>query len=312
VISTTPKNRARIRTIAKIADRYDLADDKAALPREERVHRTKATTSMNRYLPDEVRDQLYRAYAGTRLGAQELEAEILDDLGTFFSRSWFGWREESTTWRKMRAWDLAGTPPGPANEDPDWTVGARVAYDPTPQNFTLPDGTVIRAGRFVIEDVIRLRDTPAQVEQAVMDASRMDGPNVNVVIEREPGQSGKSQLAHFTQMLSGIALVSEFSPTGPKRVRAQLVSGPAQQGRVEVVRASWNMALLDELEEYTGDEKVDHHDDQVDALSMAFAALEGRGGLARAVTPQGQLPGRDALLRRTVGTRPGGGLGGMR
>lgn len=301
VITTTPKNRAKIRELVKIGEAYMALPEaeRALLPRGQRVHLVRATTTDNRYLPPEVRDQLYATYAGTRLGAQELEAQILDDLGTFFSRAWFGWLDAPTMLpRKVRSWDLAGTPPGPANEDPDWTAGGLVAYDPTPQPWTLADGTVILAGRFVIEDVIRLRDSPAQVEQAVVDAARRDGPTVGVVLEREPGQSGKAQIAHFQQALQGIALVSEYSPSGPKAVRAQLVSGAAQQGRVDIVRGPWNVAMLDEMEEFTGDPKLDAHDDQIDMLSQAFAVLEGRGGLASASVPQGQLPSREATLHR--------------
>lgn len=301
VITTTPKSRAKVKELYKAGERYMALSpgERELLERDERVHFIVATTEDNKYLPAEVRAALYKRYAGTRLGAQELEAKILDDLGTFFVSAWFGWLDAPTMLpRKVRSWDLAGTPPGPANDDPDWTVGALIAYDPSPMPFTLADGTVIHAGRFVIEDVIRMRDSPAQVEQAVVDAARRDGPIVKVVIEREPGQSGKSQVAHFQQALGGIALVDEFSPSGPKAVRAQLVSGAAQQGRVEIVRAPWNQALLDELEEFTGDDKLDAHDDQVDALSQGFAALEGRGGLASAQAPQGQLPDRSALLRR--------------
>ena len=304
IATTTPKNRAKIRELRKKGEHYEAAllDERQAMTRADRIAVTIASTADNKYGDPEIRESLYATYAGTRLGAQELEAKILDTLGTFFVESWFSWADmPSSLPRKVRSWDLAGTPPGPTNEDPDWTVGALVAYDPTPTPWTLPDGTVIMAGRFVIEDVVRLRDQPAQVEQAVMNAARRDGSMVTVIIEREPGQSGKSQLAHFQQMLAGIALVDGHSPSGPKAVRAQLVSGPAQQGRVEIVRGPWNQALMDELEEYTGDEKVDHHDDQVDALSQAFAVLEGRGGMASATAPQGHLPTRSQILERGGG-----------
>jgi predicted phage terminase large subunit-like protein len=296
IITTTPKNRPRIRELAAAGELYAKEGD--ALPREQRVAVVRASTEQNRYLAPEVRAALYARYAGTRLGAQELDGAILDDLGTFFSRSWFAWVEGGTAWvQKIRSWDLAGTPPGPANENPDWTVGALVAYRPA-GSFTLADGTLITAGEFCIEDVIRLRDTPANVEQAVIDAARADGPMVGVVIEREPGQSGKSQLAHFQQALAGVALVSEHAPSGPKQVRAQLVSSAAQQGRVSVVRGPWNAALMDELEEFTGNPALDRHDDQVDALSQAFAVLESRGGPATIRVPEGHLPGREALLGR--------------
>lgn len=294
IITTTPKNRPLVKALVAAAESF-VKEPNPDRPRQERVIVTKATTADNPYLAQDVRDSLFAKYAGTRMGAQELEAELLDDLGTFFSRGWFGFRDQATDWqRKVRSWDLAGSPPGPANEDPDWSVGALVAYMPG-ETFTLVDGTTIQAGRFIVEDVVRLRDSPANVEQAVMDTARRDGPMVQVVIEREPGQSGKSQIAHFTQMLQGVALVREFSPSGPKPVRAQLVSAAAQQGRVEFVRGVWNDAVLDILEEFTGT-TADRHDDDVDALSQAFAVLEGRGGPAEATAPTGSLPSRDQRL----------------
>lgn len=301
IATTTPKNRKKIRELRQSGERFAVAspEEKATMGRDERIVVTTASTADNKFGDPEIRAALYKTYAQTRLGAQELEAKILDDLGTFFSRSWFGWLETPTLLpRKVRSWDLAGTPPGPANENPDWTVGVLIAYDPNPRPWTLADGTIIMAGYFAIENVVRLRDSPAAVEQAVVDTARQDGPMVKVIIEKEPGQSGKSQVVHFQQALQGIALVEEFSPSGPKNVRAQLVSGAAQQGRVDIVRGPWNQALLDELEEYTGDEKVDDHDDQVDGLSQGFAALEGRGGLASAQAPSGQLPSRSSMLSR--------------
>lgn len=302
--TTTPKNRAKIRELKKVGEAYANATpaERAKMTRARRVYIRSATTADNAYGDPEVRASLYATYAGTRLGAQELEAQVLEDLGTFFSRSWFGYRDVATRLpRKVRSWDLAGTPPGPANEDPDWTVGGLVAYDPMPVPHTLQDGTVIRAGRFVIEDVVRLRGSPAEVEQTVIDTARRDGPSVEVVIEREPGQSGKSQVAHFKQALQGIALVQEFSPSGPKAVRAQLVSGAAQQGRVDIVRGAWNVAMLDEMEEFTGT-ALDAHDDQVDMLSQAFAVLEGRGGVVSiAPTSERRVEKPKPGARATIG-----------
>lgn len=238
-------------------------------------------------------------YAGTRLGAQELMGEILEMGGELIDPSWFKIVQVAPIYpRKVRSWDLAGTLPSAMNEDPDYSVGALVSYQPEQNPYTVADGTVIHAGSFCIEDVIRLRDTPAQVEQAVLSAARRDGPTVKVVIEREPGQSGLSQLDHFRQVLQGVALVEEFRPSGPKDVRAQLVATAAQQGRVQVVSGEWREIMYDEMRAFP----YGKHDDITDAVSAAFASLEGRGGMASAQAPAGQMPSRDQILGR-------GGLG---
>lgn len=241
--------------------------------------------------------ELEAQYAGTRLGAQELLGEIIDLGGELIDPSWFRIVKDPSDYpRKVRSWDLAGSLPSAMNEDPDWSVGALVSYQPEQQPYMVADGTVIHAGAFCIEDVIRMRDSPAQVEQAVLSAARRDGPGVKVVIEREPGQSGLSQIDHFRQVLQGVALVEEFRPTGPKEVRAQLIATAAQQGRIEVVSAEWREAMYDEMRAFP----YGKHDDITDSISAALAVLEGRGGIASAQAPQGQLPGRQAVLNARV------------
>jgi len=63
IISTTPKPRALLKRL--------LADAGTVV--------TRATTADNPYLHESVRTELYRLYEGTRVGRQELGAEILDD-----------------------------------------------------------------------------------------------------------------------------------------------------------------------------------------------------------------------------------------
>lgn len=236
-------------------------------------------------------------YAGSSLGAQELLGEVVEIGGNLIDPSRFVVVSHPPDYpRKVRSWDLAGSIPSALNPDPDFSVGALVSYQPDPRPYVVGQGTdqetTIQAGSFCIEDVIRLREGPSQVEQAVLNAARRDGPAVKVVIEREPGQSGLSQLDHFRQVLQGVALVEEFRPSGPKEVRAQLVATAGAQGRVQVVGGEWRQLFYDECQDFP----YGKHDDQVDAVSAAFAALEGRGGMASATAPTGQLPSRDAVL----------------
>lgn len=63
VATTTPKNRPLIKKLVK--------DEKVAI--------TRASTNDNPYLHEHVRDALYNRYAGTDLGRQELDGEIVDD-----------------------------------------------------------------------------------------------------------------------------------------------------------------------------------------------------------------------------------------
>ncbi len=72
VATTTPKPRLKLREL--------LADPRTVISR--------ATTDDNPHLDPEVRKELYRLYGGTRLGRQELSAELLDDIpGALWKRA---------------------------------------------------------------------------------------------------------------------------------------------------------------------------------------------------------------------------------
>lgn len=258
VASTTPKNRPLIHELARSAQRKAAGEPSAN--RKDEVVITKATTHDNPHLDPAIRADLYARYSGTRLGEQELEGILLDDLGTRFTRSDFGIRDDAPAWpTRIRSWDLAGTEPGPANPDPDWTSGARLAIEA---------GAL---GLWNVDDLVHVRRSAAEVESLVIATAILDGPDTIVLIEQEGGQAGKAQIAHFQRVLRGIAKrVVGFAPTGPKESRAELVERASQQGRVTLTRGNWNLAFLDEHEAFPDGD----HDDIVDSVSQAFVWLE--------------------------------------
>ena len=157
----------------------------------------------------------------------------------------------------VRFWDLAATPKSPGS-DPDFTVGALVARD--------------RDGVYHLIDIVRFRDTPATVERTVRETAERDGRAVRVHIEQEPGAAGKALMHHYrTRVLDGYTLRAE-SPSGSKLTRAQPVAAHAEAGYLTIVNGRWNDAFLDEAELFPDGA----HDDQIDALSGAIAALASR------------------------------------
>lgn len=298
VASTTPKNRpelhdlvetATARALLRLLESFGLGRHEART-RADDVVVTTAATADNVYLDADTKAALYAQYAGTRLGEQELEGKLLTDVGERFVRAWFQLRDGRTDWPlRVRSWDLAGTEPTVSNEDPDWTAGALVAMDPTAGiPVLLPDGETLDLPAVCIEHVVRARKNPGDVAQLVAQTAREDGPDVPVLIEREPGQSGKSQLQAFRNLLSGFRVI-DWSPTGSKETRAEQTATAAAQGRLWMTRGEWNTALLDEHEAFPGGD----HDDQVDAVSAALAWLSGHGQAATAERPQAApLPSR--------------------
>lgn len=182
--------------------------------------------------------------------------------GDLFRREWFEIIDvapEDCRW--ARFWDLAATEPSDSNPDPDWTVGLRYGKHPN--------------GTFVVEHVERLRARPQGVESAIRTMADRDGKATAVWIEQEPGSSGKATVDTYVRAMPDRVVKGKRS-TGSKAERARVVSAQAEHGRVKLVRGTWNTVLLDELEAFT--ETDEHaHDDQVDALSGAHAALVEEG-----------------------------------
>lgn len=226
-------------------------------------------------------------YEGTRLGRQELHAELLDEVGNLFQRGWFTIIDERPTdpgWRWMRAWDLAATEPNDSNPNPDWTVGALVGVHPATR-------------RRCIADVRRFRLSPGARDDRMTAITEADGlPKVAIAIE--PGSGGKAQVESFKRAWAGRWAVDGRRETGPKEARAEVWAGAAEQGLVSVVRGDWLLDFLDEVEEFPNGA----HDDQVDAVSLAWVAL-GERPAARASKASGaaavpRRPAAAAAARR--------------
>ena len=167
--------------------------------------------------------------------------------------------------RRVRAWDLAATEPTDQN-DPDYAVGVLMG---------LADG-----GRYWVLDVQRVRVSPQKIRRLILDTAGRDGTDVEVVIEQEPGASGKMVAAEFKEALAGHA-VSIDRPdkrTGDKVTRAHGYSAAVERGAVWLARGAWVKAFVAEHAQFP----FGTHDDQVDAAATAFRRL-ARGPLAISV-----------------------------
>lgn len=166
--------------------------------------------------------------------------------------------------RQCRYWDKAGT--DDTGGDPDWTAGARVLWRKTDN-------------RFWVADMVRFRGEPGEVERRIRETAERDGRLCPIVIEQEPGSSGKDSIHNYrTRVLRGFPTYGD-RPTGSKEERATLWSARAFTGDVVVVDGYWTTEFFDEIEPFPS---ASVHDDQVDAVSGACAWLSrgtGRGGL---------------------------------
>jgi len=148
----------------------------------------------------------------------------------------------------VRGWDLA------ASTDGDYTAGALMGK--------LPDG------RYVIADLVRIRSGPDVRDAAILNTAARDGHPVRISLPQDPGQAGKTQALYLTRKLAGYRVVT--SPeSGDKVTRALPLAAQINTGNVLLLRGAWNAPLLDEMRLFPNGA----HDDQIDALSRAFADL---------------------------------------
>jgi predicted phage terminase large subunit-like protein len=150
----------------------------------------------------------------------------------------------------VRGWDLAATVDG------DYTAGGKLGK--------LPDG------RFVIGDMERKRCGPDERDAAMMNTASRDGTGVRISIPQDPGQAGKTQALYLTRKLAGFS-VTTSPETGDKVTRAEPLASQINVGNVMMLRGEWNDALVNEMRTFPNG----NNDDQVDALSRAFAELLG-------------------------------------
>lgn len=225
------------------------------------------------FIPSLLRDNPYLDYDAYVASLSELDpverARLLDgdwdvrDKGSMFDRFTIpivdDWPRDAEV---VRYWDLASTEEKPGS-DPDWTVGALVA---------------VKDGQAWVVDIDRFRAGPGEVERRIRGRADMDGRHVPVVIEREPGASGKIAAANFLRRTLAGYEAYEDPKSSSKAEAARPWSAAAANGNVFVVRAPWNDAFFDEVEMFPHD---GYHDDQVDAVSGGFNWLHGFAGRRR-------------------------------
>jgi predicted phage terminase large subunit-like protein len=166
--------------------------------------------------------------------------------GDYFKREWFDIVDTvPKNVKRVLAGDLAAT-----SGKGDWTVLLTYCID--------------AAGRRYIEDIVRFRGSPMEVENRLLQEVELLPPGSLIAIPQDPGQAGKAQAAHLSRVLAGYN-VRFFPSRKSKEEMALPVSALAEAGNIAVKRAIWNREFFREAEEFP----ETPHDDQIDALSLA-------------------------------------------
>lgn len=180
--------------------------------------------------------------------------------------------------RLARGWDLAAT-----QGSGDYTVGGLIGLEP---NY----------GYNYIVDLIRTQASPAQVDDLLRGTAELDGADVPIIIEQEPGASGKAYAEHLITLLKGFTVIF-IPPSGSKFVRASPFLAACENGRVLLHKAFWNKDFMTELFAFPDGP----NDDQIDAVALGFNYLHKRrfGGpvWGRESTASPQATGTDNVVR---------------
>ena len=172
--------------------------------------------------------------------------------GDMFQRGWFriiGAKPDGQPWR-IRYWDKAGS----TSKTAKFTAGVRLA--------------ITTDGRVIVEHVVRGKWSTGDRRRVMLQIAQMDGPEVAIGIEQEPGSSGMDSVADEIRLLVGFAVFAD-RPTGDKDTRLRPFSAQAEALNVALVREDWNEAYIDEMCAVPNG----FYRDQADATAGAFNRL---------------------------------------
>lgn len=203
--------------------------------------------------------------------------------GHMFRRHWFEVVDAppKNNVKTVRYWDMAATEDAGA-----YTVGCKMSMTPD--------------GLFFIESIIRGQLSPRHCETLVRQTADMDGRDVPIWMEQEPGSSGKAIIDHYRRnILRGFAFREDKVDKAKTKRAAPFASqayGDNGPGNVFLVNGAWVPDFLDEVELYPDGPFLD----QVDSASGALNKLVGIGA---GIVPRVSLVG-DARKAPLVGERP--------
>jgi phage terminase large subunit-like protein len=161
------------------------------------------------------------------------------------------------TW--VRAWDFAYTTSEWSKADPDWTVGALMAFK---INYDIGEFDIF------LKDIVRFRTKWGESKQRIAQVAKDDGADCFIGGEGNGPQSAALQDLHGMPSLSlhtFVPLPTSYYGADLKS-RAQLWASRAQVGKMWLREASWNSIFFDEAEGFPSAA----HDDIVSAVSIAY------------------------------------------
>jgi len=155
---------------------------------------------------------------------------------------------------RIRGWDLALT----EKQTSDFSVGALCAYDRETEDF-------------YIVHLFRKKLSWSKLKPKLLALARRDKKQFNANRMGVEAVGGfEIGLQELRTALSGEVKIEKRNPgKGGKLMRAQDWLNALEAGKIFLCRGDWNKSFIDELTEFPEGE----HDDQIDAISIAWESL---------------------------------------
>ncbi len=152
--------------------------------------------------------------------------------------------------KSVRYWDKASS----TTKKSPFTTGVKISK--------------MRNGMFLIDDVKRGRWGPDERERIIKQTAEVDGNDVFIVVEQEPGSGGKDSADGTIRNLAGY-MIEKDRPSGDKTNRADPLSVQVNEGNIMMRVADWNQKYKDEFSLFP----FSTFKDQVDATAGGFNYL---------------------------------------
>ena len=205
--------------------------------------------------------------------------------GDHFKKEWFRLIDQiPEAYLKVRSWDLAVSTSTRAKR----TAGMLLSRS--------------KQETYCIANAVYGRWASGRRNAIIRRVAELDGPDVPVIIEQEPGSGGKAQIEEIKRLLKGFAVYAVVaSSEGSKVVRADALAGQAELGCITMKQATWNDDFFEEAVNFPGGPTID----MIDAAANAYNWLAAQDPPTEIPADFDEMAGADGRVF------PGATMGGM-
>ena len=114
-------------------------------------------------------------------------------------------------------------------------------------------------GRFIFLHVSEGEWSSGDREAEMLAQAELDGTDVSIVHEQEPGSGGKDSAIATSRNLAGFNVVARTA-TGDKVSRADPLSRAIERGDYDMLEGDWNQKFVDEMRSWPASKKLDQGD----------------------------------------------------